>query len=91
MQAIFKRARSDSKSETWNDLYKKDLLEALLKRGLKRWECQETANLILEEAMLFTSIIGMDLVKDLANTNEQIVKGVQNANEVDQKVGEIDH
>ena len=91
-QEIFQRAERNSKSETWEDLYKKDLLEvglmvshyqlhqmdrspyleALLRRGLKRKENRETANPILEEAMIFTSMVGVEMMEDVVNTNKRV-------------------
>ena len=121
-QEIFARVERDSKSEKWEDLYKKDLLEvgsmvaqchlcqinrspyleALLQRGLRRRENRETANPILEEAMLFTRMVGVEVIKDIANTNERVdtlslemsegvAKVNTNLNKVDCWVGEVDH
>lgn len=77
-------------------------MEALLYQGLKRRESQETADPILEEGMMFTSIVRVKMLDDIANTNkrvdqlslemlEGVVKAQLNINKVDCQVGEIDH
>ena len=73
-----------------------------LRRGLKRRENRETANPILEEAMMYTRMVGVEVIKDIANTNERVdtlslemsegvAKVNTNLNKVDYWVGEVDH
>ena len=47
-------------------------LEALLKRGLKRRESWETTDPILEEAMMYMTVIGTELCIDDANMMERV-------------------
>ena len=121
-QEIFDSESLSTLEKAWEDLYKKDLLEAgsmmahhhlrqingslyleaLLRRGLKRRENKETANPILEEVMMFTGMVGVEVIEDIANTNERVdalsletlenvVKVHTNLNKVDRWVGEVDH
>ena len=77
-------------------------LEALLQRDLKRRESQETTDPILEETMMFTSIVGVEMLTDITNTKKRVdqlslesLEGVAkvnlNINKVDCQVGELDH
>ena len=77
-------------------------LEALLKRGFWRRENRETTNPILEEAMMFTSMVGVEVLSDVGNTNKRVdalsletseglAKGQLNITKVDQRLGEVDH
>ena len=77
-------------------------LEALLKRGFQRHENKENADPILEEAMMFTSMVGVEVLSDvgqangrvdalLLETSEGLAKVQLNINKVDQKWVEMDH
>ena len=83
------------------NIYGSLYLEALLKRWLKRKESKETTNLILE-VMLYTGIVGVEMLDDITITNERVdqllletsegmLKANLNLNKVDCRVGEIDH
>ena len=47
-------------------------LSALFKRGLKRGEVRETAEPILEEGMMFTSMVGMELTNEMVDINQRM-------------------
>ena len=47
-------------------------LLALFKRGLKRGEAREMAEPILEEGMMFTSMVGIELTNELVDINQQV-------------------
>ena len=77
-------------------------LESLLKRGFKRRENKETADPILEEAMMFTSMVGVEILNNVGQTNERVdalslemseglAKAQLNINKVDRKWVEVDH
>ena len=46
-------------------------LSALFKRGLKRREARETADPILEEGMMFSSMIGVELTQEMVDINQR--------------------
>ena len=46
-------------------------LSALFKRGLKRRESRETADPVLEEGMMFTSMVGVDLTIEMVDINQR--------------------
>ena len=77
-------------------------LEALLKRGFKRRENKETADPILEEAMMFTSMVGVEVLSDMGETNERVdalsletseglAKAQLHINKVDRQFTKLDH
>ena len=77
-------------------------LEALLRRGFKRCENKETANPILEEVMMYTSMVGVEVLSDMKQTNERVdalllemseglAKAQLNINKVDRWFTELDH
>ena len=47
-------------------------LSALFKRGLKKGEARETAEPILEEGMMFTSMVGVELTNEMVNINQRM-------------------
>ena len=49
-------------------------LTAIFKGGLKRGEAEETTNPILKEAMMFTSMVGVELVSEVADINDKVDK-----------------
>ena len=46
--------------------------DAIIRRGLTRKEPRETAHPILEEAMMFTSVMGVELMEGLAITSDTV-------------------
>ena len=77
-------------------------LEALLKRGFRRCKNKETTDPILEEAMMFTSMVGVEMMSDVGQANERVdalslemseglAKAQLNINKVDRKWVEVDH
>ena len=77
-------------------------LEGLLHRGFKRRKNKETANPILEEAMMFTSMVRVEVLSDVGQTNERVdtlslemseglAKAQLNINKVDRQFTELDH
>ena len=77
-------------------------LESLLWQGMKRHENKETANLILEELMMFTLMVGVEILSDMGQTNERVdalslemleglAKVQLNINKVDRRFTELDH
>ena len=77
-------------------------LEGLLRRGMKRRENKETADPILEEAMMFSSMVGVEILSDVGQTNERVdalllemseglAKVQLNINKVDRRFTELDH
>ena len=77
-------------------------LEGLLHQGFKRRENKETANPILEEAMMFMSMVGVEVLSDVGQMNERVdalllemseglVKAQLNINKVDRWFTELDH
>ena len=47
-------------------------LLVLFKRGLSRREPQETADLILKEGMMFSSMVGVELTNKMVNINQRM-------------------
>ena len=47
-------------------------LSTLFKRGLKRGEARETAEPILEEGMMFTSMVGVELTNKMVDINQRM-------------------
>ena len=47
-------------------------LSGLFKRGLKRGEARETADPILEEGMMFSSMIGVELTNKMVDINQRM-------------------
>ena len=46
-------------------------LSALFKRGLKRRESRETADPVLEEGMMFSSMVGVELTNEMVDINQR--------------------
>ena len=77
-------------------------LEALLCWGFKRRENKETADLILEEAMMFTLMVGVEVLSDMGQMNKRVdalllemseglAKVQLNINKVDRWFTELDY
>ena len=47
-------------------------LSAMFKRGLRKGEARETAELILEEGMMFTSMVGVELTNEMVDINQRM-------------------
>ena len=46
-------------------------LSAIFKRGLKRRESRETADPVLEEGMMFASMVGVELTQEMVDINQR--------------------
>ena len=89
---IIKWASNMSTIETFEDLFKKDLIEAgliyahwalrmldispylssLFRRGLRKGEARETAELVLKDGMMFTSMVGVELTNEMVDINQRM-------------------
>ena len=91
-QALFERGRAEGKDDTFNDVYKKDLItaigmkarrkmrkmridpypDAIIRRGLSKKESKEDVDPILEDAMMYTAAVGMELMEGLAMVQDAV-------------------
>ena len=55
--------------------------DAIIRRGLHKKEPRETAKPILEEAMMYTSVVGMEMLEGLAMTSDTVDRMVLEASE----------
>ena len=82
---MFNRGHSENAEDTFNNVFKKDLIEiagmkgcrlmrkmridpyldALIHRGLHKKEPRETAEPVLEDAMMYTSAVAMEIMEGL--------------------------
>ena len=60
--------------------------DAILRRGLHKKELRETADPILEDAMMYTSVVGMELMEGLAMTSDAVDRLVLDRSEKDVEV-----
>ena len=84
-QALFARGSAEGTEDTFNNVFKEDLItiagmrgrrqmrrmrlepytDALIRRGFYKKEPRETAHPVLEDAMMYTSAVGMELMEGL--------------------------
>ena len=89
-QALFNRGRAENPEDTFNDVFKKDLIEiagmkgrklmwkmridpypdALIRRGLHKKEPRENADPVLEDLMMYTSAVAMEIMEGLVMVQE---------------------
>ena len=55
--------------------------DAVIRRGLHKREPRETAEPVLEEAMMYTSVVGMEMMEGLAITSDTVDRMVLEASE----------
>ena len=55
--------------------------DAIIRRGLQKREPRETAEPVLEEAMMYTSVMGVELMEGLAITSDTVDRMVLEASE----------
>ena len=60
--------------------------DAILRRGLHKKEPRENADPILEDAMMFTSVVGMELMEGLALTSDAVDRLVLDRSQKDAEV-----
>ena len=53
--------------------------DAIIRRGLHKKEPRETAEPILEEAMMYTAVVGMEMMEGLAITSDTVDRMVLEA------------
>ena len=70
-------------------------LEGLLCQGLKRRENKETANPILEEVMMFTSMVRVEILSDVGQMNERVdafsLETSESVAKVHTNINKVDH
>ena len=91
-QSLFDRGRLENKEDTFNDVFKKDLIEvagmkgwklmrrmrinpypdALIRWGLHKKELRENADPVLEDAMMYTSGVAMEIMEGLAMVQDTV-------------------
>ena len=89
-QELFEWGRAPGEEDTFNDVFKKDFIEAtamkarrkmrvmridpypdaIIRQGLHKKEPRETAEPVLEEAMMYTAVVGMEVMEGLALTSD---------------------
>ena len=106
-QSLFDHGRSDNAEDTFNDVFKKDLIEitgmkgrkqmrkmridpypdALIRWGLHKKEPRENADPVLEDSMMYTLAVAMEIMEGLALCQEAIdrstLEGSERKAEVD--------
>ena len=55
--------------------------DAIIRRGLHKKEARETADPVLEEVMMYTAIVGMELMEGLAMTSDAVDRMALEASE----------
>ena len=86
-QSLFERGQAEGNKDTFNDVFKKDLIEvmsmkvrrklqrmridpypnAILRQGLRRKEQRENTNPVLEEVMMYSAMVGMEMLSGMAD------------------------
>ena len=69
--------------------------DAIIRRGLHKKEPRETAKPLLEEAMMYTSVVGVELMEGLAITSDtvdrMVLEGAERKVEVDGALVRLRH
>ena len=106
-QALFEQGRAEGEDNTFNDVFKKDLITAtgmkacrkmrkmridpypdtIIRRGLHKKELKEDMDPILEDAMMYTAGVGMELMEGLAMVQDAVDRS---ALETSERKAEVD-
>ena len=91
-QSLFERGQVEGNEDMFNDVFKKDLIEAMLMKarrklnwmridpypdailrcGLKRREPRENTDPILEEAMMYSAVVGMEMLSGMVDIIDMV-------------------
>ena len=67
----------------------------MLRRGLKRWEARENADPILEESMIYTAMVRVEMLHEMADiidtVDGMVLEALERKVEVDGKVVQLCH
>ena len=70
-------------------------LDAILCRGLHKREARETADPVLEEAMMYSAVVGMELMEGLAMVHDAVdqsaLEALERKVEVDGAIVQLRH
>ena len=101
---MFEQGWAEGEDDTFNNVYKKDFIEVTgmkahqkmrKMRGLHKKEPKETANPILEESMMYSAMIGVELLEGLAIVHDAVDRLVLEASErkveVDRSIIQLRH
>ena len=100
-QSLFNQGRANGDEDTFNNVFKKDLIEiarikgcrkmrqmranpypdALLRRGLHKKELRETADPMLEEAMMYSAVVGVEMMEGIMIVHDVVDKLILEASE----------